>query len=541
MMFKALLKINLQNLFLSMFSGGAKAEKKKKKRNPLMYLLIAVLVIYVLGTLVASVSLMFSSVASIFGSTPRLEWFYFALSSMLIFMLTFVGSVFSTQNIIFKAKDNELLLSMPVPTHYILASRIVVLFVLDIFYAVMLGAPLIGVYFYHHGFSAAMLIIYVICVLLTVILSSAVTSFFGWAIALIGTKFKKSNIIQTFMSLAFFGVYMVVIMNMQTYMEKLIMNGEAIAAAIKKALPLFWMFGIACAETKIWAIALLAAFSIIPFALACLLISKSFIKIATAKKSADKKKYVAKELSSSSAKGALFKKELARFFSLPIYILNSATGCLMLVMLSVYIAIKGDAMGLSLMLAAEPEIAGMMPAILAAVIGFCSSMCNTGAAAVSLEGSRINLLRSMPVNSDDFYFAKYAVNFVVGFVPMTVSFILLEIGLKLGFLTVITVYLSAVSFLAVTSFINLTCNTLMPKFSWTSEVIVIKQGGAVLAAMLAGMAVTLTLYAPAFILMKYISAEIYLLIQSAVCIAICFAFIKFFKTSGKKRFERMSA
>lgn len=540
-MLKTLLKINLYSLFLSTFSGKADKEKKRKKRNPLVYLLIGVLAVYIVGVLVASVSLMFSSVAQVFGSTEGLEWFYFALAGILVFLLTFVGSIFTTQNLIFKAKDNELLLSMPVPTQHILISRLSVLIVLDLFYAVMLGAPLIGVYFYHHGFSASMLAIYVICILLTVIFSSAVTSFFGWLIALISTKFKKSNIIETVISVAFFGIYMVVVTNMQTYIEKLITHGEEIAAAIEKALPVFYYFGIACAYNRLWAVAVLAAASVVPFVLACILVSKSFIKIATTKKSANKKKYVAKELSVSSARTALFKKELARFFSLPIYILNSATGCLMLIIFSAYIAFSGDGAEIFGTLESVSGIPDIIPIITAVVAGFCSFMCNTGASAISLEGSRINILRSMPVKSDDFFFAKYAVNFIVGFVPLTVSFILLGIGLKLEISAFVSSYLSSVSFLAVTSFINLTCNTLMPKFTWSGEVTVIKQGGAVLVAMLAGMAATVTVYAPAFLAVKYISAQAYLLIQSAVCIAICLAFIRFFKTSGKKRFERMSA
>ncbi|MBQ9850646.1 MAG: hypothetical protein IJO36_08090 [Clostridia bacterium] len=539
-MLKTLLKINLQNLFLTMFSGKSGKEKKKKK-SPLIYVLIALLAVYVIATLVASVSLMFSSVANAFGNTDGMEWFYFALAGILVFLLTFVGSVFTTQNLIFKAKDNELLLSMPVPMHYILFSRLSSLIILDLAYALLLGGPLIGVYFYHHGFSASMLALYAVCVILTVILSTAVTTFIGWLVALISTKFKRSNILQTVMSLAFFGVYMVVVMNMQTYIEMLLTRGEEIARAIQKALPAFYYFGIACAYNKLWAVALLAVISFIPFALACILVSKSFIRIATAKKSANKKKYVAKELSAKSAKSALFRKELSGFFSIPMYILNSAFGGLMLVMLSAYIAFSGSTNAIFTMLGTDEEIASLMPIVISAVIGFCSSMCNTGASAISLEGSRINLLRSMPVNSDDFYFAKYAVNFVVGFVPLTVSVILLEIGLRFDLLTILAVYVSSVCFLAVTSFINLTCNMLMPKFSWASEMMIIKQSGAVLAAMLSGMAVTATAFAPAFLATKFISTEIYLLILSAVCIAVCFAFIGYYKTSGKKRFERMSA
>ncbi|MBP3697121.1 MAG: hypothetical protein J6J45_06200 [Clostridia bacterium] len=540
-MFKTLLKINVQSLFLSMFSNSKEKEKKRKKRSVFIYVLIGLLAVYIVAAVVAGVALMFSPVAKAFGSLPELEWLYFALAGILVFMLTFVGSVFSTQNLIFKAKDNELLLSMPVPTSYILASRVASLLVLDLFYAVLIGAPLIGVYFYHHGFSAEILAVYIVCVLLTVVFSAAVTAFCGWAIALISTKFKKSNVLQIILSLGFFGAYMVFAMNMQTYLEKLLTNGESIAAAVKKAMPVFYWFGTACVNSELKSVALLAVTAIVPFILGCVLISKSFIKIATTKKAENKKKYVARELSASSAKVALLKKEFARFFSMPMYILNSATGSLMLILFAIIITVKGDGMGLEMMFAADPEIAEYLPVIIALAVGFCSSMCNPAASSISLEGSRINVLRSMPVNSDDFYFAKYMVNFIVGFVPTTIAFVFLSVGLGIGFSTLITVYVSAVSFLALTSFINLTANLMMPRFSWQNEMVVIKQGGAVLIAMLSGIASTATAYAPFFLLKKYMDSEIYLLIQSAVCLAICLGFIKFYKTSGRTRFERMNA
>lgn len=541
MMFKTLLKINVQSLFLSMFSNGKSKEKKNKKRSPLTYVLIGLLAIYVVVCLIGSIAIMFSPIAKAFGAIPSLEWLYFALAGIMVFLLTFVGSVFSTQSLIFKAKDNELLLSMPVPTHYILASRVASLFVLDLFYAVIMAIPMIGVYIYHHGFSLSLFAFYVIGILLIIVFSAAVTAFCGWAIALISTKFKKSNFIQVALSVGFFIAYMVFAMNMQEYLQKLLENGESIAAAVKKSMPVFYWFGKACTNGELASIALLAVTAIIPFILGCLLISKSFIRIATSKKSANKKIYVAKELSASSAKVALLKKEFARFFSMPMYILNSATGGLMLILFAVIMAIKNDETGLDMLFVANPEAEKLVPLIIAAVIGFCSAMCNPAASSISLEGSKINVLRSMPVNSDDFYFAKYAVNFTVGFVPMTVAFVFVEIAFKLEVLTLAVLYTSAVCFLALTSFINLTANLMMPKFSWQNEMVVIKQSGAVLVSMLTGMAATATLYAPAYWLTEYISVELYLLIHSVICIAICFGFIKFYKTSGKTRFERMNA
>lgn len=539
-MFKSLLLINLKWLLHSMFSGGSAQNVKKKSnaKKKLTGVFIALLAFYVIAVMMFAMCSVFFSFSSAFGCT-ELEWFYFALVGVMVFLFTFIGSVFSTQNIIFNAKDNELLLSMPVPTFYILASRVTLLFVLDLFYAVLLAIPAVGVYFYQFGFSLKMLIIYVVSVLLIVVFSAAITSFFGWLIAVISSKMKKGTLFQTLLSLLFFAAYMLFFTNLQNYINVLVLNGEQIAEAIRKYLSVFYFFGTAVSHGSLASLTLMAVTAIIPFALACLLISKSFIKITTSKKADKKKKYVEKELTVSSVRTALLRKELTRFFSLPIYILNCGMGSLMSLVLSAFMMFRGSEMLSAFAMLGESGFEGMMPIILCIVFGFCSGMCNSSAASISLEGSRINVLRSMPINSDDFYFAKFTANFIIGLPPLFVSVIMASIGLKLGVADTLTVMLASVAFFALTVFINLLCNTLMPKFAWSSEAIVIKQAVSVIMGMFGIMAACATAFAPYFALAGYLSSASYLLIISAICALLCLIFVRYFKTGGKKRFENM--
>ena len=60
-----------------------------------------------------------------------LAWMYFALAGLSCIAISVVGSIFATQSYLYEAKDNELLLSMPIPVSYILASRLLALLVLE--------------------------------------------------------------------------------------------------------------------------------------------------------------------------------------------------------------------------------------------------------------------------------------------------------------------------------------------------------------------------------------------------------------------------
>ena len=103
-----LVKVNLAALFSGMF----KRYRGKKKIKPITAILIGLLVVYVVVSLLFSVGAMFYGMcAPLFDA--GVGWFYFALAGILVFALCFIGSIFMIQTQIFSARDNELLLSMP--------------------------------------------------------------------------------------------------------------------------------------------------------------------------------------------------------------------------------------------------------------------------------------------------------------------------------------------------------------------------------------------------------------------------------------------
>lgn len=537
-MFKALLKVNLTSLFHSIFVGQKKNQKKKS--SAVSKVLIAVFAVFIVAVLMGNVGLMLGSLAKAFIALD-MGWLYFSVSAIMIFLLTFIGSVFITQNLIFNAKDNELLLSMPIPPFFILSSRVLLLFALNMMYGIIMALPTIAVYLMHAGFSASTLVLFIVSSLLLLLLSSAVTCIFGWLIALISSRFKKSNIIQTVLSFALFGVYFVVCMNLQGYMEMLVSNGEIIGNAIKKAMPPFYYFGIVCSEHSLKALVALALISIIPFIIGCYIISKSFVTITAGKKQASKTKYVEKELKVSSVKSALLRKEFGKFFSSPLFILNSATGCLMQIIFTVMLSVKSNDFIDFLSSAGETSILGYIPIAVCLIMGLCASMVNQSAASISLEGSKINMLRAMPVTSDDFYYSKFMSNYIIGLPTLVACTVISCVFLSVEPLTTALMLVTLLVFFALTTSINMTANICLPRFVWNSETVVIKQSGSVMVSMLGGMGSSAVVFAPFFLLHKYVSPNIYLLCAAAVSAAVFAAIMRFVKTSGKVRFEQMYA
>lgn len=87
-----------------------------------------------------------------------LTWLYFAMAGTAALALSMLGSVFMTQAQLYDAKDNERLLSMPIPPKYILLTRIAMLFTTTAGYTLAVLLPAFGIYAFSYGASATMII-----------------------------------------------------------------------------------------------------------------------------------------------------------------------------------------------------------------------------------------------------------------------------------------------------------------------------------------------------------------------------------------------
>ena len=118
-MTKTLLKKQFKELYAAYFRSG-NSKQKNSKALPVVY---ALLMLYVAGFLFFFIYNMMDSICVPLFSAGR-GWLYFAIAGIIGMMLSVFGSIFATQSMLFNAKDNEFLLSLPIKPGKILFSRI---------------------------------------------------------------------------------------------------------------------------------------------------------------------------------------------------------------------------------------------------------------------------------------------------------------------------------------------------------------------------------------------------------------------------------
>lgn len=440
--------------------------------------------------------LMIGSLFMQFGSSlmgTGIEWLYFSFAGVMGFMMCFIGSVFATYTQIFEAKDNELLLSLPIKPINILVSRMVYLLILNLFYVVLFMLPATVVYFVLWGFDIFVLLFALIATVALCLISLAFSTLIAWIVGLITSRMRKKNFFSMVLFVAFFALYFYICFNLDDCIQKLVENGAAIATAIRRYIPPFYFMGTGVGQLNVLHFVAFLLICTVPFILVCLAVSKSFIKIATAKKGNVKVKYKEKEMKVRGSKLALIHKELSHFFSLNAYLLNCGLGAALEVVLSIALAVKGKSI-VSSMLSAyslEEEILGELVPYLPFVIGmiacFCAVMTVMSAASISLEGHTLYMLKSLPVKTKDVLFAKAMANIIVGVPPIVlvagVSWFVFDMTVAQR----VCILLLPVFAQIFTALFGLIMNLSFPKLEWSNAATIVKQSTSIMATTFGGM------------------------------------------------------
>ena len=482
-MVKLLVKKEMKNLFRTYFINQKSGKGYSKGKTISFILLFVFLIIIMMG--------MFAGMG--FGLSPLISsglgWFYFAIMGMLALALGVFGDVFNTYSMLYKAKDNEMLLSLPIPPSRILISRMVVVFLLGLLYEGMVFIPAVAVFWISGGSSVVPVfpaLLYQILVFLFLgIFITTLTCILGWLVALLSTKLKHKNIAVIVLSVVFFGAYYFFCTKLSNFITSLIMNAEAFSRNIRSGFYPAYAFGMAGVGDTLDTI-VFAAFSIVTFAICVYVLSISFKKITTSSDRSEKKKYTGLKGKRVSQYWALWKLEGKRFISIPTYASNAGLGIIIMPVLAVVLIFKAkDVMPLSEMIKTT-EYAPLIPMVASAMMASIISVDCGAALSMSLEGKNIWILRSSPLDGKLLMRSKIDFHFSVNAFPALILAVVGTIMLKMEALDMVLVIVYTLGFSYLISSFGMMMGTIRANIDWTNPVVPIKQSMAVMIVLFSG-------------------------------------------------------
>ncbi|MDR1204693.1 MAG: hypothetical protein LBL26_04315 [Peptococcaceae bacterium] len=530
-----LYKLNLQALLpgRSWARGGRKPGKVK-------IILLAALYIYVVAALMFTFGVLFNVLLEPLYALG-VGWMYFALFAASSFALGVLGTVFIAAAHLFGAKDNEMLLAMPIKPVHILVSRVAVLLTFEYGSSLLVCLPAVFLWLRSGHGSAGGMALFVFGFLLLPLLAISVSLLLAWLLSVFGGgKTRGKNILTLVLSVGFLFAYLYGYSNIQRYLGELVTRGEEIAEAFRKAAPPFYAFGAAVAGADIGQAAVFALWAIVPFGAVCALLSARYLKILTANRGSVKVKYREKKTRASGAAAALVKKEFAHYWNCPAVVLNTSLGSIFALAGAAALIVKRtDILAyIGQILAAAPWVP--LPALAAFAVMTLGTVNSLSASLISLEGKHLWITQCAPVPPQTVLLSKVCVHMLVSSFPCLAASIVVSAVIADSAAEWLTILVIPQTFLALIAFGGVALNLAFPRFDWISETHVVKRSvSAILSmygsiALLAGLAL---LYA--FPLRSALPLEVYMWLCAALFTAGAIAVFAYLQKGGAAKFEKM--
>lgn len=487
-MVKLLLKKQLFEIF-QVYFYDAKKNKARSKTSTLMYFALFFLLVFgLLGGIFTFLSVKLCAPLYAVG----MDWLYFAIMGLIAIMLGAFGSVFNTYAGLYLPKDNDLLLSMPVPISSLVAARLFGVYLMGLLYSVVVILPAVIVYWITAGVTLEVVIGGLVITLLISVFVLTLSCLLGWIVAKISQKLKRKSLIIVIVSLAVIGVYYFVYFKAQSIIQDLLANAIVYGERIKGSAYPVYLFGcVGLGDIKASLIVTMVIVAL--FILMWLLLSRSFLQIATSTQKSARKEYRKMRSKQRGIDAALLRREFSHFASSPSYMLNCGLGTFLMPLFAIVLLWKGGEL-FTMLDALFVETAGSVPLLICVVLCGLASMNFMTAPSISLEGKSLWLMQSLPVEPWKIFQAKIRMHLILTIFPQFLCIVCVAIVYPLQVMQLLMLLLFTSSYVVLMALFGLFLGVKMPTLTWTNEIMPIKQGAPVVITLFGGFGYMLLLF-----------------------------------------------
>ena len=374
-----------QDMNMFKYSAGKNASKFKKIILPIFLFIIVSVSIgyyaYAIAEILAPLHLTFI----------MLSMFIAAVT-----ILTFVEGIYKSQGILFEAKDNDMLFSLPIKKSTILFVRLFKLILFEYVYNLMFILPAFAIYIYFENPGIEFYLISLLMTLLIPIIPTVISCFIGYIVKMVSSKFKAKKIIQTVLSsIVFIGIFFVSF-NLNSFMENIASNARNLNEMLTK---IYYPIGAYISLINKFDILMfikLLAINIIPFAIFIMLGQKYYFNIISNLKSSNVNIRKNKKETIKIRKPiiSLAMKEIKRYLSSTVYMFNSSFGLVLALVLTIILCLKGKEMLVSLLSSYGMTNTISVELLFYGLILFTGAFTSITSSSISLEGKTINITKT---------------------------------------------------------------------------------------------------------------------------------------------------
>lgn len=473
-----------EDMSLFKYKTTSKTSKIKKVLIPLT---IAILCMYAVGTYAFLLAEPLHKV--------NLTFIMLTIFLMVITVTSFIEGMYKSQGILFDAKDNDLLFSLPIEKRKIFTIRLFKLLSFQFLFNLIFLIPTFLVYIFYEKPAFNFYFISFVFLFLIPIIPTVLSGILGYLVKFISTKFKAKRLAQLILSIVIMVPIFYISFNIGDFINNIVKNATSINDMITKIYYPIGAYINLIQDFNLLTLIKVILVNIIPLIIFIYLGQIYYFKVISKSKEYGriKVKVKKKSIKKHSPLMALVNKEISRFFSSPIYILNTTFGIILMLAITIGMSIKLDSflsyistMGLSV---SEADFNKHLSSIFCQLIVFVGCLTQITASSISLEGRSFNITKSLPVEPDKILLSKIISSSIITFPLMIIADLILTIKFNISLTDTILILLFTITVPTFSALVGLITNLKFPKMNASNDTEVVKQSMSVMISTFTGMGV----------------------------------------------------
>ncbi len=445
-----------------------------------------------------------------------LTYIVLTLFLFLVVILNFIQGIYKSQGILFEAKDNDLLFSLPIDKSYILFVRIFKLMLFQFLYNLMFLVPAIFCYCYFETPSLGFYFLTLLIMILIPIIPTILSSFLGYIVKLVSSRFKSKKIIQTILSFfIFFGIYLLT-MKMDTFVSQLASTAKNLNEIISKIYYPIGTYISLINEFNFWKLYWLFIINILVLTLFIWLGSRYYFRIIMNSKDIKKERVKDAKFVKRKPIVSLLIKELKRFLSSPVYMFNTSFGLFLILIVSIILCIKGPSILANVLKQYGISKSFSIPVLFYLLVLFSGFLTSITSSSISLEGKTINITKSLPIKEIDIMNSKILLCMVLELPFLILADLIFFIRFKPSMFYVISIFLVEIVVILLSGVIGLLINLNYPKMNASNDTEVVKQSMSTTLSVFIGIGLFILSVLGFVFLTDYISVEKFIVLHISI-------------------------
>lgn len=412
-----------------------------------------------------------------------------ALMMAIASVVTLFTTVYKTNGLLVGFRDYDITMSLPVPKTVVAASRLLLLYLMNLAFSLLINLCAGIVYAVYVPVGAWFFLRLGILSLLTPLLPLLAGALLGILAAAVSSRFRRAGMLNTLITMLLVLALMGASFAIPSTMENPSGFGQSLMGSLNRLYPLTGMYGKALCYGSAPDFLLFSGLSLLVFGAFSILLGKAFGWLNTAfTTTRTRSHYRLTALRASAMLPALYRRELRRYLTSAVYVTNTAIGMVLaLIMCGALLFVSPDQLGEA---AKIPGLAQMLGTLMPMALAMMVSMSCTTSSSVSMEGRNLWIIQSLPVPAKAVFDAKLLVNLTVTLPAALVCGVLLVLAVPLSAVGAAMAFLTPWAFAGLSALGGLYLNLYFPKFDWPNETVVVKQSVPTMLTALGGMACT---------------------------------------------------